>query len=281
MHLQKVSDRKLESIGNNRKIHKAQASVSVSGLKKSDRCIPSTNTTSGKTAFDFLSCTHLGNIIVPIGQFKKHEYKNTPDCDPWMFLTVLLTSMKMRSCLQWFFEMQNQCWLNKYSLLASWFITVVNTSALRHKKKKTQKSQDCCVVIFTAALPRGSCDYSIYTKVASQALDCPFESISLPLLSCWCLRRQTARLHRASLRLSTTRAEGGDPLYRSLPSPSVPENDREEGNLKAHEVKKKKIGGKRWHKYWFIGCWENPHSWGCLRGTAAWLRLSWTLSCSG
>lgn len=100
------------------------------------------------------------------------------------------------------------------------------------------------MVIFTAALPRGSWDYSIYTKVASQALDCPFESISLPLLSCWCLRRQTARLHRASLRLSTTRAEGGDPLYRSLPSPSVPENDREEENLKAHEVKKKKIVGE-------------------------------------
>lgn len=64
---------------------------------------------------------------------------------------------------------------------------------------------DCCVFVFTASFSR---ELSHYAKVASQTFNCPFESISFPLLSCWFLRRQTALLHIASLPLSPTKGEG-------------------------------------------------------------------------
>lgn len=65
--------------------------------------------------------------------------------------------------------------------------------------------------MFTISLT-GNCGHSAYAKVGSQTLDCPFKSISLPLLSCWSLRQLTVLHHRASLCLFSTTKKQGDPL---------------------------------------------------------------------
>lgn len=140
------------------------------------------------------------------------------------------------------------------------------------------KTLECCV--FTL-MPHSSENWgcSVYAKVGSQALDCPFESISLPLLSCWCLRRQTAFLHTASLHLSSTIRERWPtlpPTTSSLPAREgmKPKSTRGEGPV-----------GKLECKYWFSGMfsslWENRSPsvfvWRCAAvKTVLWLS-GWTL----
>lgn len=72
------------------------------------------------------------------------------------------------------------------------------------------QTQNAWTVLFSYLLPHSPVnrDSSVYAKVASRALDCPFESISLPLLSCRRLRQPAASLHGANLRLSSTIGEG-------------------------------------------------------------------------
>lgn len=78
-------------------------------------------------------------------------------------------------------------------------------------------------VIFTISLT-GNCGHSAYAKVGSRALDCPFKSISFPLLSCWSLRQLTVLHHRASLCLFSTTKKTGWPTYYSPPSFFVKNN---------------------------------------------------------
>lgn len=72
------------------------------------------------------------------------------------------------------------------------FVVVADQSSQQRKKSWTVEMSD------PPTHCQGNCDYSIYAKVDPRPLDCPFQSISLPLLSCWCPRQLTALLQSES-----------------------------------------------------------------------------------